>query len=59
MDIPFINHVKYLSVTFDKKIIYRLHEEMTEAKAFRTFISIYSIFKSERSSADIKPSIKH
>jgi hypothetical protein len=27
---------------------------MTEAKAFRTFIKIYSLFKSERLSANIK-----
>jgi hypothetical protein len=28
--------------------------EMTEAKAFRTFITIYSLFKSERLNATIK-----
>jgi hypothetical protein len=42
-NIPFINHVKYLGVIFDKRITWRLHIQMTEAKAFRTFIRIYSV----------------
>jgi hypothetical protein len=42
---PFVNHVKYLGVFFDKRITWRLHIEMIEAKAFRTFIRIYSLFK--------------
>jgi hypothetical protein len=33
---------------------WRLHIEMIEAKAFRTFIRIYSLIKSERLSANIK-----
>jgi hypothetical protein len=53
-DIPFVNHIKYLGVIFDKKITWRLHIEMIEAKAFRTFIRVYSLFKSERLSANIK-----
>jgi hypothetical protein len=53
-NIPFVNSVKYLGVIFDKKVTLRLHIEMTEAKAFRTFIRVYSLFKSERLSADIK-----
>jgi hypothetical protein len=53
-NIPFVNHVKYLSVTFDKRIIWRLLIEMTEAKAFRTFTRIYSLLKSERLRANIK-----
>jgi hypothetical protein len=32
-NIPFINHVKYLGVIFDKGITRRLHIEMIEAKA--------------------------
>jgi hypothetical protein len=40
----------YLAVIFDK----RLHTEMIQAKAFRIFIRIYSLFKSERLSANIK-----
>jgi hypothetical protein len=37
-----------------KRITLRLHTEMTDAKAFRTFIRLYSLFKSERLSANIK-----
>jgi hypothetical protein len=39
-NIPFVNHVKYLGVIFDKRITWRLHIEMIEAKAFGTFIMI-------------------
>jgi hypothetical protein len=35
-------------------ITWRLNIEMFEAKAFRTFIRSYSLFKSERLSANIK-----
>jgi hypothetical protein len=35
-------------VIFDKRIIWRLHTQITEAKAFMTFIRIYSLYKSER-----------
>jgi hypothetical protein len=49
-----VNHVKYLDVIFDKRITWRLHVEMTEAKAFRTFINTYFLFRSERLSANIK-----
>jgi DUF2075 family protein len=45
--------VEYLGVIFDKKVIWRLHIEMIEAKAFRTFIKIYSLFKSERLSTNM------
>jgi hypothetical protein len=37
-NIPFVNSAKYLGVIFDRKITCRLHIEMIEAKAFRTFI---------------------
>jgi hypothetical protein len=53
-NIPFVNHVKYLGVIFDERITWRLHVDMIEAKAFRTFIRIYSLFRSERLSANIK-----
>jgi hypothetical protein len=53
-NIPFVNNVKYSGVIFNKGITLRLHTEMTEAKAFRTFTGIYSLFKSERLSANIK-----
>jgi hypothetical protein len=60
-DISFVNHVKYLGVIFHKGIIWRLHIEMIDAKVFRTFIRVYSLFRSGRLSADIKltPFIKH
>jgi hypothetical protein len=42
LHIPFVNHVNYLGV-----IVKRLHIETTEAKAFRTFIRIYFLFRNE------------
>jgi hypothetical protein len=39
-NIPFLNSVKYLGVIFDKTIT-------VEARAFRTFIGIYLLFKSK------------
>jgi hypothetical protein len=52
--VPFVNSVKYLGVIFDKKITWRPRIETIEAKAIRTFIRIYPLFKSERSSTNIK-----
>jgi hypothetical protein len=56
--IPFVNSVKYLSVIFDKRVTWRLHIGMIEAKAFRTFIRIYSLFKCERLSTNNKRTIQ-
>jgi hypothetical protein len=54
-NIPFVNSVKYLGVIFDKRMMtWRLHIEMIEAKAFRTFNRIYSLIKSEWLNANIK-----
>jgi hypothetical protein len=53
-NIECMNHVKYLGDIFDKRIRWRLHIEMIKDKAFRTFIRIYSLFKSEHLSANIK-----
>jgi hypothetical protein len=53
-NISFVIHVKYLGITFDKRITWRLHIEIIEGKAFRTFIRIYSLFKSERLSSNSK-----
>jgi hypothetical protein len=39
---------------FNKRIIWRLHTEIIEAKAFRAFITIYSLFKSECLNTNIK-----
>jgi hypothetical protein len=57
-NILFVNNVKYLGVIFDKGMTWRLHIQMIEAKAFRTFIRLYPLFKSERLSANIKLTIQ-
>jgi hypothetical protein len=51
---PFVNKVKYLGIIFDRKITWRLYIKTIETKAFRAFIRTYSLFKSERLSANIK-----
>jgi hypothetical protein len=43
-NILFVNNVKYLGVFFDKNVTWILHMEMIEAKDFRTFIRICSLF---------------
>jgi hypothetical protein len=53
-NIPLVNHVKYFGVILDNRITWSLHIEIIEAKAFRTFIRINSLFKDERLSANIK-----
>jgi hypothetical protein len=53
-NIPFLKSVKYLGVMFYKKIAWRLHIETVTTKAFRTFIRLYSFFKSGRISTNIK-----
>jgi hypothetical protein len=53
-NLPFVNSVKYLGVLFYKEMTWRLHIQMIEAMHFRTFIRIYSLFESERLSANIK-----
>jgi hypothetical protein len=53
-NIPCSNYVRYLGVIFDKRFTWSLYIEMIEAKAFRTFIIVYSLFISEQLSADIK-----
>jgi hypothetical protein len=37
-NIPFVTHIKYLGVMFNRKITSRIHIETIEAKAFRTFL---------------------
>jgi hypothetical protein len=51
---PFVNHVKCLGVIFDKGITWRLRIEMIAAKAFRTFIRIYSLLKTDHIRTNIK-----
>jgi hypothetical protein len=53
-NILFVNNIKYRGVIFDKRIRWRLHIEIIETNSFRTFIRIYSPFRSERLSAVIK-----
>jgi hypothetical protein len=53
-NITFVNSSKYLGVIFDKKSTWRPHIEMIDAKTFRTFIRVYSQFKSEQLSSNIK-----
>jgi hypothetical protein len=53
-NILFVSYVKYLGLIFDKRMKWRLHIEMIKAKALKTFITIYSILKSERLSINIK-----
>jgi hypothetical protein len=57
-NISFVNNVKYLGVMFYSKIAWRLHIRTIEVKAFRAFIGTYLLFKSERLSANIKPTLK-
>jgi hypothetical protein len=52
--IPFVNSGKYLSVIVDKKNTWRLHMETIISKVFRTFVRIFSFFKSERLGTNIK-----
>jgi hypothetical protein len=52
-NISYANNVKYLGVIFDKKIAWRLHIEIITNKAFRTYISLCSLFKSERLSTKL------
>jgi hypothetical protein len=37
-NIPFVNSVKYLGIIFDKRMTWRLHIKMIEAKALRVFL---------------------
>jgi hypothetical protein len=45
---------KFLGIIFDKRITWRLHTEMIEASAFRTFIRGCFLLKSERLSTNNK-----
>jgi hypothetical protein len=53
-NIQFVNSVKHLGIIFDKRMTRRLYLETIEAKAFRVFFRLYSVFKSEQLSAHIK-----
>jgi hypothetical protein len=53
-NIPLVNSMKYLCVIFYRKSTWRIRIETMEAKACRTFIRVYSLFKNERLNANIK-----
>jgi hypothetical protein len=54
LDIPSVNNATYLGVTFDRRMARRHNIERTAAKALRTYIRTYSLFKRERLSTNIK-----
>jgi hypothetical protein len=43
-DIPFVNNVTHLGVTFYRRMTWRNHIKRTVAKVLRTYIRIYSLF---------------
>jgi hypothetical protein len=53
-NIPFVNSVKYLGVTFDRRMTWRPHIKKTAAKALGTYIRTNSIFTSKHLSAHSK-----
>jgi hypothetical protein len=53
-NISFVNSIKYLGVIFDKNITWKLHIEMVTTKAYRTYMRLYSLFKSARLSTNSK-----
>jgi hypothetical protein len=53
-DIPFVNNVMYLGVTFDRMMIWRHQTERTTAKALYTYVKTYSLFKIGHLSTNIK-----
>jgi hypothetical protein len=54
LDVPFVNNVTYLSVTFDRRMTWGLHIERTVAKALRTYIRTYPLLRSDCLSTNIK-----
>jgi hypothetical protein len=50
--ITFVNDVKYLGVTFDRKITWRIHIDRIVTKALRTFVQIYSLLKTKHQNQD-------
>lgn len=56
-NIPFVSHVKFLSVIFDEIIIRRMHAETTADKTFRIFVHVYFPFKIKRLNVNIKLSL--
>jgi hypothetical protein len=54
MEYPFNRSCNYLGVIFGNRITLRLHKEVTEAKAYKAFIRMNSIFECEHLNANIK-----
>jgi hypothetical protein len=46
-DIPFVNNVTYLSVTFDRRMTWSHHIERTVAKVLHTYVRTYLYSKGE------------
>jgi hypothetical protein len=51
---PFIDHVQYFGVVFDKMITWSLGTDMIKEKACRTITRVYSSLKSEQLKVNIK-----
>jgi hypothetical protein len=52
--ITFVNEVKYLGVTFDRRIAWKTHIDLIVTKALRMFVQIYSLLKCEKLSDKTK-----
>jgi hypothetical protein len=52
--ITFVDTVKYLGVTFDRKITWKTHIDWIVTKCLRTFLQIYSLLKSDKLSTKTK-----
>jgi len=50
--IPFVKDVKYLGLIFYRIVTWRVHTETVPTKAFRKFIRLYPILKTERLSTN-------
>jgi hypothetical protein len=53
-NLPFVNDIKYLGATFERKLKWRYQTDSTATKALGKFIRICSVLKSERLSAKSK-----
>jgi hypothetical protein len=53
-DIPLVNNITYLGVTFDRRMTWRHNIKETAAKALRTSVRTCSLYISGRLSTNIK-----
>jgi hypothetical protein len=56
-NIPFVNHVKYLAVTFDKRITWRLHKKLLKPRLSEYVLQSTPYSKVSVLSANIKPTL--